>query len=218
MDVYEWEADGEGSCESSSVSGGCLYLLSAGRAGIPSYVAGASADLSDVYIKTADALLPGMDGALHVYDARINGGFVAPPGPASCSGDACQEPVSGPPLRQTAATVTAAGPGNATPASPNGSVRVIRKTVKGTRFVLIVNVSGGGTIVVSGAGVRTVRKTVTRAGSYTVTVSLTPRAGHALARRRRLKVTVRLHYTQADGPASTATVTTTLIASGRGRR
>ena len=30
IDVYEWEAKGEGSCESESLNGGCLYLISSG--------------------------------------------------------------------------------------------------------------------------------------------------------------------------------------------
>jgi hypothetical protein len=219
MDVYEWEADGTGSCQASGVTGGCLYLLSAGRAGLSSYLAGASADLTDVYIMTADQLLPGLDGALHVYDARIDGGFAAPSVPAACAGDACPGAVVGAPALPVAASVTFAGPGNPTRAAARaGRVTVMRETVKGARFVLTVNVPGGGTIVVSGGGVRTVRKTVTRAGAYKVTVSLTRPAGRALTRRRRLTVTVGVHYTPATGPVSTATVTTTMIAPRRSRR
>jgi hypothetical protein len=126
--------------------------------------------------------------------------------------------VSGAPVLPTAASVTFAGPGNTTPASPSGSVRVIHETVNGMQFVLSVNVPGRGTIVVSSGAARTVHKTVTHAGTYKVTLSLTPRARRALRRSRRLKVAVRVNYTPADGPPSTAAVTTTLIAPRKGRR
>jgi hypothetical protein len=219
MDVYEWEADGTGSCNQSSVSGGCLYLLSSGRAGAASYLAGASADLNDVYIETGDQLLPGMDGAQHIYDARIDGGFASPSGPASCAGDACQRPVSGAPALPAAASVAFTGPGNTTPAAAHAAtVRVMREIVRGSQFVLTLSVPGSGRVVVSGGGVRTVRKTVTHAGTYEVTVSLTAHARQALTRTRRVTVSVRVHYKPGTGRASTATVTTTMIAARRGRR
>jgi len=41
-DVYEWEADGAGSCRSSAEDGGCLYLLSTGKSPDPSYLGDAS--------------------------------------------------------------------------------------------------------------------------------------------------------------------------------
>lgn len=218
MDVYEWEADGTGSCQSASVNGGCLYLLSAGRAGLSSYLAGASADLTDVYIDTADQLLPGMDGAFHIYDVRIDGGFPALSGPAPCLGDACQGAVTAPVSPPAIATISFAGPGNASASAPPGRVRVINKTVRGSRFVLTVRVPAAGQIVITGVDVKTVRKAVGRAGSYRITVALTAHAKRALAHKHKLTVVVHVRYAPVGGVASTATVTVRLSERVRGRR
>ncbi len=86
-DVYQWEAQGEGSC---ARAGGCLALISSGRsAGGASFV-DASADGSDAFFLTDDSLVPSDPGALDLYDARIGGGFPEPPPPLPCEGDSCQ--------------------------------------------------------------------------------------------------------------------------------
>ena len=48
QDVYEWEAEGSGSCPMAR-SGGCLYLMSSGQGSEPSYFADASAMGDDVF-------------------------------------------------------------------------------------------------------------------------------------------------------------------------
>ncbi len=59
---------------------------------------GTDASGSDVFFQTADQLVgQDTDGNLDIYDARIDGGFPAPALPQSCSGDACQGPLSGAP-------------------------------------------------------------------------------------------------------------------------
>ena len=110
-DVYEWEVQGEGSCQKA---GGCLSLLSGGRSQGGAVFADASADGSDAFFLTAGSLVPADPGSLDIYDAREGGGFPEPVSEISCQADACQslppEPESPEPgtLRQ--------GPGN--PASP----------------------------------------------------------------------------------------------------
>jgi hypothetical protein len=103
-DVYEYEPDGLGSCESEAQNGGCLSLLSSGRGSTDSAFLDASADGSDVFFTTSDQLLPrDGDGAIDVYDARVGGGFpfTPPPiceGPETCHGEGThpgREPIFG---------------------------------------------------------------------------------------------------------------------------
>jgi hypothetical protein len=86
-DVYEWEADGAGSCQRVA---GCLGLVSSGRAEEGASFLDASSDGSDAFFVTDDSLVPGDPGAADVYDARVDGGFPAPAASIPCVGDNCQ--------------------------------------------------------------------------------------------------------------------------------
>ena len=55
QDVYEWEAQGAGSCERPG--GGCYYLLSTGKGSEPAFLLDASASGNDVFIFTRSALV-----------------------------------------------------------------------------------------------------------------------------------------------------------------
>jgi hypothetical protein len=210
MDVYEWEADGSGSCQSTSVSGGCLYLLSAGRAGLSSYLGGASADLTDVYIMTPDQLLPGMDGAMHIYDVRIDGGFQQLSAAPACLGDACQGAVTGAPALPSAATIATVGPTDRGTSVLASKVKVIRMALKGSRFALTIQVPASGVIVVSGGEVKTVRRALSHPGAYQLTIALTPGARRALKHRHKLRVTLHARYTAVEGGSSAASVNFTV--------
>jgi WD40 repeat protein len=85
-DVYEWEAQGAGSC---TVPGGCLGLVSSGRSGADSFL-DASADGDDAFFLTPASLVGADLGGLDVYDARAGGGFPEPPATIVCEGDGCQ--------------------------------------------------------------------------------------------------------------------------------
>jgi hypothetical protein len=87
VDVYEWEASGEGTC---SEPGGCVFVISSGHSAAPSEFIDASADGADVFFLTADSLFPSDPGSVDLYDAREGGGFPVPPPPIPCEGDACQ--------------------------------------------------------------------------------------------------------------------------------
>ncbi len=111
QDVYEWEADGVGSCTRPN---GCVYLLSSGRSAHGNYLFAVSADGNDVFISTTDLLLPALDSdnARSVYDVRVNGGIPGPGAPAAgCLGAACQ-PVGVPPATLNPASALFHGPGN----------------------------------------------------------------------------------------------------------
>jgi hypothetical protein len=107
QDVYEWEAQGEGTCRQPA---GCLGLISAGLGGEDSQFIDASADGSDAIFLTVDSLLPADPGSFDLYDAREAGGFLEPPVSVACQADACQ-PLLPEPEDPTPATLLT-GPGN----------------------------------------------------------------------------------------------------------
>jgi hypothetical protein len=86
-DVYEWEADDEGTC---TTDGGCTELISSGRDPEPSYFLDADADGGDAFFLTAASLYPPDPGSYDVYVAREGGSFAVPEQPIPCVGDACQ--------------------------------------------------------------------------------------------------------------------------------
>ncbi len=130
-DVYEWEAKGEGSCESASQNGGCIYLISSGTDPESSYFLGASKNGDGVFFFTEQQLVPtDQDQLVDVYDARVDGGLASQHTltPPTCSTTACQENPP-PPQEQTPASATFTGPGDAHPRSSG------RKCPRGTRKV-----------------------------------------------------------------------------------
>jgi hypothetical protein len=110
-DVYEWQAQGQGSCTSP---GGCLRLISSGRDPEGAAFVDASASGADVFFLTSASLLLTDPGSLDLYDAREGGSFPEPPSPIPCVGDACQ-PLPSPPLDPT--------PGTLVPTRGNAAVR-----------------------------------------------------------------------------------------------
>jgi hypothetical protein len=136
LDVYQWEELGAGGCEEADAtyapdSGGCISLISSGKALTDSTFVDASPSGDDVFIATLASLLPEDYGLTDIYDARVGGGFPPPPAPPTpCLGDACQSPVS-PPSDPTPASASFRGPGDPTPGSkprkpgcPQGKRRV----------------------------------------------------------------------------------------------
>jgi len=203
QDVYEWEADGAGSCQSTSQDGGCIYLLSSGSGANPAFFGDASASGNDVFLFTDQQLVPGdQDDLYDIYDARVDGGVASQnqtPSPP-CTGEACQGQATAPPGVPSIASVTFTGPGNPAAArSARATVRVTRKRVSGSRFTLTVKVPGRGRITATGTGVGTVRRSVAKGGSYQLGLSLTARAKTALARKRTLTVSVRVAFAPAVG-------------------
>ncbi len=128
-DVYEWEADGAGSCESAAQDGGCLYLISTGKSAEQSNFADASASGDEVYFFT-DSKLVGQDedGQVDVYAAKVDGGLASqnPQHTPSCTGEACRTASSKAPETQGAGSAVFSGPGN----QPAGGVCAAAKRIK----------------------------------------------------------------------------------------
>jgi hypothetical protein len=106
-DVYEWEEQGEGSCNKN---GGCLALISSGRDEGGATFVDASADGSDAFFLTDGALVKSDPGSTDLYDARIGGGFPVATPPPDCEADNCQS-LPPPPVDPTLTTLLP-GPGN----------------------------------------------------------------------------------------------------------
>ncbi len=142
-DVYEWEREGAGGADGcsrlsacfSESSGGCLYLISTGESGDPSYFGDASANGNNVFFFTRQALVgQDQDENYDLYDARVEGGIAAQnhhPRP-SCTGEGCLGPVDPSPVFDAPASATFAGTGNLKP-PPAKPKKVVVKCPKGKK-------------------------------------------------------------------------------------
>jgi hypothetical protein len=139
LDVYEWEQPASGAeaakAESSCAqAGGCVFPVSDVAGDFKSHFMDASPSGSDVFIATADQLVPSdTDTRVDVYDVRVGGGFPVSAAPEVCdNGDSCKSPVSAQPgVFGAPASATFSGPGNAAPAVvPPPPKKAMKKAVK----------------------------------------------------------------------------------------
>jgi hypothetical protein len=116
QDIYEWEADGKGSCERPE---GCVFLISTGHGDEDSYFLDATPSGDDVFF-TARQQLVGQDkdNLVDLYDARVGGGFPYTPPPAPCAGEACRPAPSQAPLFGLPSSSALSGQGNIAAAAP----------------------------------------------------------------------------------------------------
>jgi hypothetical protein len=124
-DVYQWEAQGTGSCIRAR---GCVALISSGRSSEGALFLDASADGSDAFFLTDESLISSDPGAGDLYDARVGGGFPVSSPPPRCIGDACQ-PLPSEPVDPTLTTLLS-GPGNPAVRYPAGPRRCKKSYVK----------------------------------------------------------------------------------------
>jgi Tol biopolymer transport system component len=121
-DVYEWE-------------GSQVYLISTGKSSSPSDFGDASADGSDVFFFTRQALVgQDQDNNTDIYDARVGGGITAqnPATPvAPCVGEACLAAPGAPPVFGVSSSAAFSGTGNLTPPTPSPSAKPKAKPLTG---------------------------------------------------------------------------------------
>jgi hypothetical protein len=195
-DVYEWTSSG-------------VSLISSGRSQDDSFLLDNSADGNDVFFATAEGLdADDTDGAFDVYDARVGGGFKKVDEVAPCSGDGCQGGAAGGPSVPAPGSTGFSGPENQVPPevgakpAPTSKLKLgARRFAKGTLEVT-VTIARPGRVSVTGAGLRSVAKNYTKTGTIKVTVALTPTAKRSLARKGRLRLSVRVGFTPKSGAAS----------------
>jgi hypothetical protein len=142
-DVYQWEAQGTGGCTGA---GGCVNLISSGRAEEGASFVDASADGADAFFLTDGSLVSSDPGSIDIYDARIGGGFPSPDVPFPCVGDACQV-VPGEPEDPSPGTLFSRPEGNPAPnlgsAKKHKKAKKHRKHKKGHHAKRPVNHRGG---------------------------------------------------------------------------
>jgi hypothetical protein len=206
QNVYEHEQDGAGSCHQA---GGCLYLISTGNSSEDSLFEDASATGNDVFFTTDQQLLPqDVDTARDLYDARVGGGIPEPSLTPPCTGESCRPPASPVPPATVAASISFVGPGNANPTgtSSPGKVVLERKTIRGSTVTIRIKVPGAGRIAASGAGLQSVTRRVSEAGTYSLTIHLTTNEKKRVKRKHKVKLEIRVGYRSTAGATSTITV------------
>jgi hypothetical protein len=188
-------------------------LVSRAAQGMKARFLDATPDGETVFFATNDPIAAtDNDKAIDVYMTREGAGFpytppiFVPP----CTGSDCRNPFAPVAELPLAGSVTFSRRGNAGPTPVRLSIAG-RKSIAGTAGRLRVKVPGRGRVTVSGAGVKTVKRRVSRAGTYTVRVALTAKARKALKRSRSksARKRVRVTFTPAQGSASKRTLSLT---------
>jgi hypothetical protein len=172
-----------------------------------------SPDGSTVFFKTVSQIVPQHTSSSEgVYAYRPGGGFALPPTPAApCEGDECQGQGTAP-GDQRLGSVEFVGAGNVAGGADRvrASVTVSKvKAVVGSAGRLTVRVPAAGRITVGGASVRGASRSASKAGRYSVRVALSAKARKALAKRKSLKVRVRVSYRTRGGQGASRTVVVT---------
>jgi hypothetical protein len=192
---------------------GTLHLISSGSAAGGSYFYEASASGSDVFFLTPQQLPSGdASGEYVVYDAREDGGFAeAPPAAAQCEeAETCRSP-PGDARPVPAGSIAFTGFGNPRASgSPRATVRLLGGIRRGARLRLRVSVPAAGRITLAAPAIVTLRRALTRSGSYTLEVSLTRGARVSLRRRHRLRLRLRLVYAPTGGSSTASSVSLTV--------
>jgi hypothetical protein len=143
QDVYEWEAQGSGTCEEASsaflkAAGGCLYILSDGSSPYASFLIDASASGDDVFLASRDRLVgQDQDSIFDIYDARSGGGLASqsqPPAPSPCEAESCMPAATPTPPTADPQTSNFQGPSDAKPKPrkrcPKGKLRRGKRCLK----------------------------------------------------------------------------------------
>lgn len=194
---------------------GDIRLVTRGAPGDRSTeLAGISRDGTVAFFSAANSLVPQDDeGPVRkIYAARVGEGFPSKPKAPPCSGDNCLGSPSQSPPPAKVGSDRGAGYGNmpSTPRTRRPSITVSgAKLAMGSTTSLRVRVPGRGRIAIGGASVRGLSRVAKRAGTYTVRITLSARAGQRLKRRGAFKARVRVAYRSVRGWSTSKTLTVT---------
>lgn len=150
-------------------------------------------------------------GQMAAYVIRRGGGFPGRTPPQMCSGDVCQGVPSPAPAAAVNGSQSFAGVGNVVASDrTRASLRVKRlRPVRGKIARLRVRVPGAGRIGVAGRLVRRTGRSVSKAGAYSVRISLSARARKALRKRGRVRVRTRVVFRARGGESASRTIKVT---------
>lgn len=210
QDVYEWEADGSGSCQQAD---GCVSLISSGLGAEKSEFVDADSRGENVFFFTSSSLVSQDTGLIDIYDARVGGGFPSlPAAPAACSGDGCR--TAGPPLQGPSIGSGSAASGDGGPPS-RGTLRVralsaaqLRSLAAGQPVSVQATVNRAGRLRLLGrsrlgahdATVLAATATVAKAGVVHLRLRLSAIGRRRLADRGKLVVSVSVTFSNAARP------------------
>lgn len=208
-DVYLWDRDAAPDDQ--------LQLVTSGVGPSPSYAIDLDPTGKTAFFTTRDGLVPAdRNGSYDVYAARIGGGF--PASEESCVAEGCRPPVLIPPAKDpilsNLITAPSSGPQQAVQkGTPKLRVRALRTT---SRWLTVrVDTPKAGRIVVSGARVKSTKRTAKRAATYTLKVPLNATAQRLVARGRTVKVGLRVQFTPTGAKKASRVSTSVSIKKGR---
>jgi len=195
-------------------------LVSRGAGNTSARFLDATDDGKTVFFATNDAIVPtDTDNAVDIYMTREGAGYpYSPPvNPPVCAGlESCRGGVPATPTQSSAGSASFEGRGNEKPRSRKGGDKVTvakPRPATGSSGAIQVKAPGKGKLTVSGAGVKKATKSVAKAGTYSVKVTLTPAARKALEKSGQVQKTLKVSFKPSQGKASSTTVKLTFKAS-----
>lgn len=206
VDVYEWDH-------------GAVSIVSPGTQTHSALYHDNSADGSTVFFTTAARLIPELDrnSSRDLYAARIGGGFPLPEVQERCQGENCQGPPATQPSNPRPASTTFDGPGDERVEPPITSrhsvtrltARQRRAFARRGRVGLRVRTNAGGVITVRvharirrrNVLVADAARAARRGATVTVPLTLSQRARDVLRHRGKLRLVIRVFYSESDRTA-----------------
>jgi hypothetical protein len=157
----------------------------------------------DVYFTTTDRLVASdIDTVMDMYDARVDGGFDHSTLP-TCSGDACQGAPSAPPSASTPGSTSPAGQDGPPQTTPAFSVKALtvsqlRQIASSGKVSLSITTNAPGTLSARATAtlaqrpstVGSGKRAATKAGTVSLTLTLSKKVQAELKRTRKLTVKV----------------------------
>jgi hypothetical protein len=85
--------------------------------------------------------------------------------------------------------------------------KIKKHSIKGSTLTLVVEVPTSGRLTISGSGLRTLKKSIAKKGTYTLKLHLGPKAATAVAHKRHVKVRVKVSLAPTKGKGLPAVLT-----------